>query len=678
MWHATFAWFVLGVWLFTSPLLAVVSHGEEPPVRARQENGRVVLGNGVLEVEFDVSGPWPRLVALRDLTTQEAFPCQGLCPGRIDIWENDRWQGREIRPAGLYRIEPIEGDPAALRQDDRFSGYRLTQEYQLAETGQRWSWWAELRAGAHFLVCGVRWVPDQLPEGRCRVVFYDEPQGSARRLGEVDGSPIVVDGWFLGCEHPMAENIAGDGQLRCAIPIWKTPGRATVRYTFAVGRVITGQLRRDFLTYVERRRARPYRLFVNYNSWWDIADGGKLMTESECLAVIERFGEELVRQRKTGIDSLVFDDGWDDPRTFWGFHGGFPAGFARLAKKAAAYGTAIGTWLSPFGGYGQAKQERLKYGREHGFEVAEYGFSLAGPRYFDRFRSVCRQMIEDFRVNYFKFDGIAGNNASGAGERFAPDVEALLRLCEDLRRVNPEIYLSITTGTWPSPYWLWFGDSVWRNGQDCGVAGWGPPRRQWITYRDGIVKRMIVDRAPLYPLNALMTIPVCFARRGLVARLKVDAISSPDLDDLRDEMWMGFASGTQLAELYVSPDLMAPQAWDQLAECIRWARAHQETLRNVHWVGGDPLEGGVYGYAAWSPAGGTLVLRNPADRPQGFAFCLRDIWDLPDREAGPFRLVCRYSRGFDPVEPTLRGDDRYQIVLPPLGMILWEAAASTP
>lgn len=140
--------------------------------------------------------------------------------------------------------------------------------------------------------------------------------------------------------------------------------------------------------------------------------------------------------------------------------GGQPqAGRSRpgLRERAAAYGTAIGTWLSPFGGYRQAKQERLKYGRKH-------GFSLAGPRYFERFSTVCRQMIADSRVNDFKFDGVAGNNARGAGERFAPDVEALLRLCEDLRAVKPDVYLSITTGTWPSSYWLWFGDSVWRNG----------------------------------------------------------------------------------------------------------------------------------------------------------------------------------------------------------------------
>ena len=45
-----------------------------------------------------------------------------------------------------------------------------------------------------------------------------------------------------------------------------------------------------------------------------------------------------------------------------------------------------------------------------------------------------------------------------------PTLEALLRLTGEIRVMRPDVYLSITTGTWPSPYWLWYGDSVWRNG----------------------------------------------------------------------------------------------------------------------------------------------------------------------------------------------------------------------
>jgi len=113
---------------------------------------------------------------------------------------------------------------------------------------------------------------------------------------------------------------------------------------------------------------------------------------------------------------FVFDDGWDDPRTLWGFDAGFPNGFLPLKRAATPYHSAVGVWLSPFGGYGQAKEERLKYGRTQGFETNSHGFALAGPKYYARFRDACRQMIEKYGVNYFKFDGIAsGMYANGAG-----------------------------------------------------------------------------------------------------------------------------------------------------------------------------------------------------------------------------------------------------------------------
>ena len=45
------------------------------------------------------------------------------------------------------------------------------------------------------------------------------------------------------------------------------------------------------------------------------------------------FGRELVRGRGVKLDAFVWDDGWDDFNSLWGFHKGFPDGFKKL--KAA-------------------------------------------------------------------------------------------------------------------------------------------------------------------------------------------------------------------------------------------------------------------------------------------------------------------------------------------------------
>jgi len=660
-------------WILMAVVLVSDSLGSSRgPVSVRREGNRLTLDNGVLAVDFGLSSGRLTLLGIREITTGEAQTWPASTPFRLERREKETWVPEPIRPIGEVTIEQIAPRSDRLRLDERFPGYRVKQDFNIGDTENPLTWWAELREDARYLVCGIRWKPGTVPSGRQRVVFFDNPWPGTERCGLVDGSPIIAGRWFLGCEHPMSQNVVNGDHVLCCVPIWPSPTGSEIINTFAVGIAPPGQLRRGFLEYVERRRARPYQLFVNYNSWWDIADGGKRMIESECLDVINIFGEELTKKRGEKVDSFVFDDGWDDPKTLWGFHEGFPRGFAPLMERAAKYESAVGTWLSPFGGYGKAKEERMTLARKQGFEVSDYGFSLAEKRYYARFREICREMIDRYRVNYFKFDGIAGNNAVGAGDRFAADVEALLRLCQDLREMKPDVYLSITTGTWPSPYWLWFGDSVWRNGDDCGVAGRGSPRQRWITYRDMVVKRMIVDRAPLYPLNALMTIPVCFARRGLVARLGVDGQSAPDEGDLRDEMWMGFASGTQLAELYVTPQFLSPAAWDELARCIHWARGNGDVLVDTHWIGGDPGNGEIYGYAAWSPRKGIFAIRNPSDQPRTVELRLCDVWELGEKDTHSFQMTCRYAHRVDGREMIISPQNPYRETLPPWGILVWE------
>ena len=212
---------------------------------------------------------------------------------------------------------------------------------------------------------------------------------------------------------------------------------------------------------MEHQRARPYQPFLHYNSWYDIAWADRKMNEAQCLAVIDVFGREFVERRGGRLDSFVFDDGWDDNRTLWGFHAGFPRGFLSLKEAAAKYHSAVGVWLSPWGGYEPFKTERLKYGRTQGFETNASGFALAGPKYYARFRDVCRQMMEKYGVNFFKFDGVgAGLEYEKLNAESRADMAALVRLCDDLRQVRPDVYISLTTGTWPSPYWLWHGDSI--------------------------------------------------------------------------------------------------------------------------------------------------------------------------------------------------------------------------
>jgi hypothetical protein len=335
------------------------------------------------------------------------------------------------------------------------------------------------------------------------------------------------------------------------------------------------------------------------------------------------------------MKAFLFDDGWDNDSTLWQISDKFPYGFDRMKQLAERYGAHLGVWISPWGGYDPEQSLRLAYGRaQHPpFETNSNGFSLAGPVYFDRFKEVTTRFIVKDGVSIFKFDGVgAGNGASGAGRSYLKDIDALLLLTQKLKQTDKDLYLSLTVGTWPSPYWLYYGDAIWRAGGDFGFAGEGSKRQQWITYRDGQSFKNIVQRAPLYPLNSVMLHGICIAKLGYPGALEMDD------SNISDEIWSFFASGTSLQELYVNPHLLTTAMWDQLAAAARWSSGNADVLSDVHWIGGDPSAGQIYGYAAWAPRKGTLSLRNPSPKVQTFILDIGKAFELPAGAATSYVL----------------------------------------
>jgi hypothetical protein len=322
------------------------------------------------------------------------------------------------------------------------------------------------------------------------------------------------------------------------------------------------------------------------------------------------------------LDSFLFDDGWDDPKTLWGFHDGFPRGFSRLREAAARYGAAPGVWMSPWGGYGRPKQERLTNGRAKGFETNAGGFALSGPVYYRRFLETCLTMMRRYGVNQFKFDGTGNADRAFPGSAFGSDFEAAIALIETLRREKPDLYVNLTTGTYPSPFWLRWADSIWRGGEDHEFAGVGSRRQQWITYRDADTYANVVRRGPLFPLNSLMLHGLIFARSAR------DLQNDPQ-NDFPSEIRSYFGTGTQLQEMYVTPRLLRQEHWDVLAESAKWARRNAATLVDTHWVGGDPALLQPYGWASLNGRSGIITLRNPSDRVQAMAVDVSEALEIP-------------------------------------------------
>jgi len=573
---------------------------------------------------------WP--ASLKDLATGKTLPLQGELFSLV-LTNGASIHSSSFKLVGEVRTEPLPVNPGASRFAERLPGWQLTAEMFSPESNIHLTWHGILREGSRYLRQEFVFQASQGEVPLSGIVLLDTPLGGAHNTGTVDGSPVATDTVFFGVEHPLSINQCGAGSIRCYLPRGAAL-EAGESYTcsLVIGFVAKGQLRRGFLAYLERERAHPYRTFLHYNSWYDLGYFNKY-NEAGALQVINTFGQELVEKRGVKLDSFLFDDGWDNDATLWQFDQvNFPDGFARIKVEAEKYGADPGIWLSPWGGYGKPHAERVSYGRAQGYEIRDGNFSLAGPKYYARFRGLCVNVVTNYGINQFKFDGIGENTGTGGGGA-QRDFDAMLRLIGELRALKPDVYINQTTGTWPSPFWLLYADSIWRGGEDHSfVDGVAPERERWISYKDNDVHDEVVGRSELYPLNSLMLHGIIYARLAHGLNHDTNHI-------LRSEIRAYFGNGTQLQEMYVTPSLMTRQNWDDLAEAAKWSRANADILVDTHWVGGSPADREVYGWASWSPRKGILTLRNPSANPQSINIDPAKVFELPPGAVPEFTVV---------------------------------------
>ncbi len=531
---------------------------------------------------------------------------------------------------GRVACSPLSAVPAAARASARRAGMQLTATLQDTRTGLTLDWRLILHDSGNYVREELQLKPVHDID-IATIQMIDLNLEDASVAGTVDGSPIVAGDQFFGFEHPMAVSMVLFGHATASLQR-RMPMRAgvAINYSAVFGVAPQRQMRRAFLAYLECERAHPYRTFLHYNSWYDIGYFTPY-TQDDALRAINAFGLELVRKRGVRMDSFLFDDGWDDTSRLWQFHSGFPQGFTPLKQAAARYGAAPGIWLSPWGGYGAPRKARLSAARILGYELDDQGLALSGPKYYALFHRVALGLLREYGINQFKLDGTGSPDKVTPGSEFDSDFSAAIALIEDLREVQPELFVNLTTGTWPSPFWLRTVDSIWRGGEDHSFAGEGSNRQRWITYRDADTYGGIVRLGRLYPLNSLMLHGIIFARHA-------QGLDQDPGHDFADELWSYFASGTGLQELYVSPDLLSDQNWDELAAAAKWSRARADTLRDSHWIGGDPARGSVYGWASWSPERSIIALRNPSARPQSFTLELGAALELPTGAARSWRV----------------------------------------
>jgi hypothetical protein len=587
-------------------------------------------------------------------------------PFSIELANADVLRASELLLQGAARVEHLSANPSASRYSDRLPGVAV--HYLLATPDGKFhaDWALVLRQDSAYIRQLLTVTAGDKPLPLSGVRLIDTNATAAAVAGLVKGSPLMEGNFYLGFEDPLSQSsVVGAhavSELHRAVPIG---AGLTAQFSAVIGIAPEGQMRRAFQGYLERERAHPYRTFLHYNSWFDIGFFTSY-TQGDALDRIHAIGQELNKKRGVVLDSYLFDDGWDDHNDLWKIRGDFKDGFAPLQQAAAAYGTAPGIWLSPWGGYGPPKQERLAAARKAGYEIVDGGLALSGPKYYARFHDVVTGMVKKYGVNQFKLDGTGNAGQIVKGSAFSSDFDAAIHLIQDLRQLKPDIYINLTTGTYPSPFWLFYADSIWRGGEDTEFAGVGSSRERWITYRDADTYDEIVKAGPLFPLNSLML-------HGIVYAHKAPHLSTDPGGDFRNEIRSYFGSGTQLQELYITPSLLKPADWDDLAEAAKWSRRNASTLVDTHWVGGDPRWLAVYGWAAWTPRKAILTLRNPSSVAQNLSIDIAQAFELPHGASSHYSAHSPWSDEASQPPIDLDAGQRHTFHLAPFQVITLEA-----
>jgi len=426
------------------------------------------------------------------------------------------------------------------------------------------------------------------------------------------GQPLYLNGqWFVGLEYPAGTTEQIGHELRS----FHFPGRSSfTSQTSVIGaRKEPLTIEESFQRYVSTIR-RPARSHLLFATWFDRRAGE--LTPANCSAAYRLLKKELLEPYGITLDSFLVDDGYQNPDSLWQANSLWPDGFAPFRDELEAGGSHLGLWL-PLNGRGL----NSRWGKNQGWREAKHKkpfYWLPDPKYQSALHGVLENYVNETRINCFKhdfnfFDASSDDPTRPSTPRHHREaiVDATLEILSFERSMKQELFLSVTSGLWPSPWWLMHADAIWMGHGDYD-HDWSFPqlsdREAEMTYRDDKIYRRIRLENAQFPISAFMT-------HGIMRGRLDHTAPEETVDEWADYVMMFFGRGTQLQELYLSPDLVPQRFWGVLGRAIRWAKKHESTLRHSVLIGGSPAHADPYGYAHWSEEMGILVLRNPSMIP---------------------------------------------------------------
>jgi hypothetical protein len=464
------------------------------------------------------------------------------------------------------------------------------------------------------------------------------------------GQPIAFTldntGFFFGLEYPASNNdiILNENsttKLQCYQYIGeKISDKPISSEWVAIGVTPDKYIKKWFFEYLKDIRVAKLRPYILYNSWYDleapemVKDEKNIMNEKNVLRIYNLFKKNIMEKYKLKLDAFVLDDGWDIYKSDWQLSKKqFPNGLRPISDVLKKDGVNLGIWFGPIGGYSH-RDWRLRWMKDHGYETIGTQLCFGGKKYNELFKKRVVDFVKNDKAGYYKWDGFQfscsqsdhGHPVGIYSRRYI--LNKLREVSDTVRKLNPGIFLNITSGTWLSPWWLKIADQIWMQGYDYGYANVPSisKRDAAMTYRDYVLYDDFKVNDLWFPISNLMT-------HGIIKGdlQKLGGQEEP-LDKFTNNAVMYVARGVSMYELYITPDLLNEKEWNAIASVLKWGKENFNILsNNTEMIGGNPGDNKIYGYVHVKGNRGIIAVRNPFTYYKRIKLKLDPAWGLdPD------------------------------------------------
>jgi hypothetical protein len=444
------------------------------------------------------------------------------------------------------------------------------------------------------------------------------------------GQPVVVllnqGGAFFGDEYPASDNrltaeSKGKCLVKCGAELGERIGKTWLSSDWSVEGVTPDPyVKLWFSKYLDNIRVAPLRPFSLYNTWYDLRSPeyprwskDNVMSIETSLKMVDILRRNMIEKHHIQLDAFVLDDGWDIYKSDWVLRKEqWPNGLKPLADELKKTNTSLGVWIGPAGGY-SFRSQRYGWMKEHGYETVGDWMCVAGKNYSALLRDRVSDFVQNDDVGYFKWDGIQFS-CSEPNHGHPVDVysrravlNSVASMVKAVRDRKPNIFLNITSGTWISPWWVQYANSVWMQGADYGFADVPSisSRDGSITYRDFVLYEDWKLKGLWFPIANMMTHGIIKGKNFSVGN------AAEPLDKFTDDVLLYFARGVAMYELYISPDILSEGEWTSISRSMAWARKNFDVLMNTELIGGNPMKGETYAYVHFKGNRGIIAARNP-------------------------------------------------------------------